>query len=888
MLENIKSDIDQLSEAIGRVVESAVTEGTQTVEIETTQFKTFRNIVHFVTDPEGLAISTLWENPRQYQMLCEFYSLFCPKCNKPNDNPDPSMRWDRWNYTPTQLQQDVLFARNENREYVCPSCGLKQKDSGEPNYNTVILKVGMRCVGGDTIVYTKDGLQSIERRPTQVQTREGTQPVTGFYPQGEKPAFRVTVRGGYDIIGSSDHPLLIERNGETVFVPIGKLQPTDSCLLPIGFRKFGTIRLPYGEAKALGLTLSDLSHIPDMVLRGSASTVQCFLQGLFESRAKFTNNALHLNCDTELCARQIQLLLQNFGIFSYRDNTCLRIFEYVWLQKFKEIIGFSPRKMKRLDRILRIRPSRRIRYPILRKWGGEYITAKIRSIASVGVQSLYDLEVPQNQAYFSNGFVSHNSGKTIFGAMVALWELHSDLVLDNPQKTYGLVPNQLITYSLATTQGEQGVQTIYGAVDGFHKNSPWFTHYNAALKKAAEERKLPLDKVYVKNLDEIRYLNKSLIVSVSGSNSAALAGRTRKLVVIDEIARFVNTDSRMGVDLVYDTLEASLLTLANHGSRMVCISSPMWDEDKMCRLYRDALERKSPNVLCRTYETWNFNPQLPREHPFIVERYDRDPVAANRDYGCVAPGVESAWIPDGWRIDQCIDKSLVRLITDQNEYSSMVIKNTRTDMVSKNIIHKDLSSTRSIVIACDPGWRSDSFAMILAYVARVRTIHGFEDHVMIGGNVVWEPQKKPKREVDFLNVLRVILECCKFWDVEKVVFDQWQSVSAIQQIRSKGVIAEQIPLKKEDWELLATMIYQKQIHFLDPEKHGHSSKRLLWELKNLVMKENGKVDHSPSSSSDIAVCVARAVKALAGSDANTRRMWEYAGNGGRAVRFARP
>lgn len=487
------------------------------------------------------------------------------------------------------------------------------------------------------------------------------------------------------------------------------------------------------------------------------------------------------------------------------------------------------------------------------------------------------------------GMAGMRSGKSILAALIVLYELHCDLMIPHPQKLWGLAPGQRIEYTCIATKVEQAEGTIFSAVVNMHENSPWFTRYNRALLDKAREEGLTTDRVYVKNLTDIRYYHKNLFIENAGTNSAGLAGKTRKVVVIDEIGRMVDTESRMGVDAVYDTLDRSLLTLANFGSKMICISSPWLKGDKIMQLVEAAEEAKNPRVLHFRHATWDFNPQLPRDHWKIVEAYQNNPTNARRDYGCDPPGVSDPWIPPE-RVDDCIDTDIPALITVQDFTSSMIIQNKRTDMVAKRVIWKDLLTTKHLVISCDPGHRKDSFGMILAYLRTVRTATaGYEPHMFVGYAMAWEPSTNPRKEVNFRNVIELIKEFDDHWILDAVVYDQWQSIPLIQELQENSINAMRTDLKQDDWDLLAALFYNKQIHMLHPKVGGKGAERLIWELKNLQIKPNFKVDHSPTTSSDIAVCLARAAKILLSEEASKHRAMDaFSRKIGRTISFKRP
>lgn len=586
-------------------------------------FRRFRNVIDFITNPEGMAMDQAYDFPRQYQLIRDFYGLMCPWCNEAGPNPD--MPYDCWGKSPMQLQEDVLFEKDEYGVYVCAKCHHKQSETGFPIPNTLIGVAGMR------------------------------------------------------------------------------------------------------------------------------------------------------------------------------------------------------------------------------------------------------------------------SGKTMMCAQITLYELHCDLLLPNPQREWGLAPNQEVYYTCCTTKGEQATDTIFAAVDGLHDHSPWFRKYNAALKEKAKEDGVQMDKVYTKSLTEIRYYHKQLFVDNTGANSSGIAGKTRKMCVMDEIARFVQTESRMGVDAVYDTLKASLLTLSDHGSKMLNISSSQFRTDKIMMLYHNEMENPSPRTLAFLHPTWDFNPKWPYEHPFFEDMRKSNPVAFRRDFGCDPPGAQDPWMPEEWRIDECVDPEIPALLHTRDYVSSLVVHGKRTDMVSKDVLFKDIVTTKHLVVSCDPGHRKDSFGMILAYLRPVRTASGIQLHMFVGYATAWEPSANPRREVNFKNVLDVIKEFDKHWILDQVVYDQWQSVLQIQDLQAAGINAERISLTKDDWDTLAALFYNQQIHLLHPKIGGKGSQRLIQELKDLQLTPGGKVDHQPHTTSDVAVCLARAAKILLGPEAGQQRIWsDRAQSFGRTVHFGRP
>jgi len=987
---DINLSFEEGGEKIKKAVDARLERGIPQVKM-VGAFKTFRNIVHFISDPEGLALNTIWNFNRQYEYIAKFYSLFCPNCNDPG--PNPSSPFDCWGRSPLQLQEDILFELNEAGFYECPKCGLFQKDSGLPSYREMVGVCGMRCVAGDTWVLTQEGMTQLITQPVTVWNTGGLNPATEFIPQGTKSTIEVITSFGFRLRCSPNHPILVvdpgplHRKRKHIYKEASTLcVKKDHCVLPIGQNIFGKTHLEPEEASFLGVLIGDgcisgnspydyvfkisgntkepetlawikrfhprgstclnstktgwsyefsdvayakrvaslgynrhwkapTKEVPSSILTGDRDTIISFLRGVFETDGCTSTDCVNHTTVSPILAKQIQLLLLNLGIVSSLSSSPTRKFKssgitgnrtYTnkikgrqWILRFSQIVGFLTSPKNELLQKIILSPQAKTKYRIRKATWGEYILVTVRHVKECSPEPLYDIHVPNGNSYWSNGLISHNSGKTMLAAQILLYELHCDLLIDNPQKTWGLAPGQEIYYTVATTKGEQAKDTIFAAIDGLFINSPWFIRYVNALKTNAHQQNVPVDNVYVKNLSEIRFLHRQLFVDLTGSNSAGIAGKTRKICVVDEVARFTETDSRMGVDAVYDTLKASLLTLSKFGSKMICISSPMTKIDKIMRLKEDAVKSieeakakgKESSILVFTHSTWDFNPNIKFEDPFIQDEFRKNPVAAKRDFGADPPGALDPWMPDDWRIDECIDSEIPNLVFARDYVHSLIVKGKQTNMVAKDLksMILDVPTTKHIAIGCDPGHRMDSFGMILAYVRAVRTARGIEEHLFVGAVLPWEPKEKPLIEVDFRNVLQCIFKFSKHWVLDKVVYDQWQSVLQIQDLQAAGIDAEKIPLKKEDWDMLAALFYNRQIHLLHPLVGGHGANRLVWELKNLQIKESGKVDHSPLSSSDLAVCLCRLAKVLVSADIGQNRALEQRSSSfGKAVSFRRP
>lgn len=106
-----------------------------------------------------------------------------------------------------------------------------------------------KCVTGDTVLSTGDGLQKIEdlkpkevesegfyqlKSPTTVWTGSRMAPVKSFYWGGVKPTIKLTTRNGYQLEGSLVHPVYARQSTKEGFVKLPELRVGDHICIARG------------------------------------------------------------------------------------------------------------------------------------------------------------------------------------------------------------------------------------------------------------------------------------------------------------------------------------------------------------------------------------------------------------------------------------------------------------------------------------------------------------------------------------------------------------------------------------------------------------------------------------------------------------------------------
>jgi transitional endoplasmic reticulum ATPase len=171
-------------------------------------------------------------------------------------------------------------------------------------------------------------------------------------------------------------------------------------------------------------------RVPTPILMSPNTVVAAFLRGAFEgdgyARKANKYHGVFLKSKHRKLLEEVQTLLLRFGITSRihggpyttkggRDSASyvLAIRGKNVVNKFKEQIGFiSTRKRTRLEAIIK-GYKRNLTY-----LNDDF--EKIRTIRKLeGWQRVYDFEVPSTHSFFTNGILSHNTGKTLLAKAVA-------------------------------------------------------------------------------------------------------------------------------------------------------------------------------------------------------------------------------------------------------------------------------------------------------------------------------------------------------------------------------------------------------------------------------------------------------------------------------------
>ena len=415
--------------------------------------------------------------------------------------------------------------------------------------------------------------------------------------------------------------------------------------------------------------------------------------------------------------------------------------------------------------------------------------------------------------------VGMKGGKTELISALSLYEEKELYRLGNPQKHYGLPAGKEIYIINVAAEREQARDTIFASTQARIKNSKF---YQSREKK--------------ESVSSYEFPNGVKLYS-GHSSSSSIVGRTAKAVIFDELARFVEKKTgKSSGHKVYNSLNRSVAPFKEN-ARIFSLSSTIHEHDMINNLYSMCF--KVDGMLGFKLATWEMNPNLPFDCPFLQRELKKSPEDFWRDYGCQPARALEKYYRDRLKIDKAFflgsTSGLKNPINDDGSFKDWFKGNTEFNY------HLHL----------DPAVNNCSFGVSLAYKKG--------DKVLVP--LAHQFKAETNKEIDFKEMEEFLgLLADRFPTIKAVTYDCYIAVSLYQALEKRGLKAEFLSVqKKQHDDLKIEGIYKERVLM-------YPNKVLERELKELDLINGSKVDHPEGGTKDIADAVAGAVSKAFGSE----------------------
>ena len=291
----------------------------------------------------------------------------------------------------------------------------------------------------------------------------------------------------------------------------------------------------------------------------------------------------------------------------------------------------------------------------------------------------YDIpDRPIREGVFSAG---RRSGKTEMSSMIADYEIYKLLKRGDPSKYYGFPPQTNFSIINAAPSDGQSVEVFQKA------------HVRASRSPFLKDRMNAETATFFTMFtdEDIRTGKKhaSLSFLTGSSSSNALRGKNAPVVILDEMAFFLDNGGRFSGTEVYKALAPSTANFKDDG-KVICISSPYGRFGQFWKMYEEGMEEGagSPRLCFKMWTALINGANVPSDYLKTERRRNR--VTFMSEFGGEFSDSISAWADDPEEFMSCVTmKEPPQIGSLENEYFLGFDLGMKYDGSALSIVHAD-------------------------------------------------------------------------------------------------------------------------------------------------------------------------------------------------------
>ncbi len=371
--------------------------------------------------------------------------------------------------------------------------------------------------------------------------------------------------------------------------------------------------------------------------------------------------------------------------------------------------------------------------------------------------------VVQNKSFNELDLVIGRRGsKSTLAAFISCYELYKLVKKSDPSAYYGFPPDSDISILNVAPTDEQSC-IVYENIIASVSRCPFL-----------RDRMVNNTQVYFNlttDSDVKSYSKKkraSLTCRAGGCSSNSLRGHNNIIVIMDEMAFFIDNGGRFSGDEVYKALTPS--TASFHGDgKIICISSPYAKYGAFYDRFNKSFNEQDTTLMFKMYSAM-VNP-LNVHSDFLKAEYRRNKVAFNCEFGAEFSDSVTAWIeePNEFKANVVDRPKPSRGVTGV-EYFAGIDLGVKNDGTAVAVVHRD-NKTKKIILDYADVWYSKS-------------------------SDVWEIERSIYKEctkfsnVDLISIAAVakeIAELNKWFPIKAGWFDHWHGYALLEQLHLLGL-----------------------------------------------------------------------------------------------------
>jgi len=286
------------------------------------------------------------------------------------------------------------------------------------------------------------------------------------------------------------------------------------------------------------------------------------------------------------------------------------------------------------------------------------------------------------------------SGKSTISGCISNYEMYKLLKRSDPAKYYALNPGaSIVILNVAPTDEQAGI--VFEMTKSMALRCPFVR--DRSLHQTMTYFDLQTDE----DLKVGTGKKQASLSSISGGcSSNGLRGHSAVVIIMDEMAFFIDNNGRFSGDQVYGALEPSRLTFKRDG-KMICISSPYAKFGKFYELYEKSFVSDSEvedniTLTFRMYSSMVNPDRCPMEILKAARRADRTKFMC--EYGGEFSDTITSWIEDEAEFKCCVTskKAPNKGIHDVPYYYGIDL-GFKNDGTAVAIVHKDQEENKIVL-----------------------------------------------------------------------------------------------------------------------------------------------------------------------------------------------
>jgi intein/homing endonuclease/phage terminase large subunit-like protein len=383
---------------------------------------------------------------------------------------------------------------------------------------------------------------------------------------------------------------------------------------------------------------------------------------------------------------------------------------------------------------------------------------EVESVDFVGEQETVDVEIPSTHI-IGGDIVSHNSSMAAF---IANYEIYKLVRRGDPVKYYGFNPGaQFYILNVAPTDDQSAI--VYDMMQAQSAECPYMRDRSIHNTMTYFDIQTDAD-IAMKG----KKSKASIVVLSGGCSSNALRGRNAIVVIMDEMAFFLDNAGRFSGTEVYRALTPSVASFADDG-KVICISSPYAKYGAFYDRFLQSFHEADSTLSFKMYSAMVNHENV--SSSILKAARQRDRSSFMCEYGAEFSDAVVAWVDDENEFRRCITlpEPSVRGVTD-TQYFMGIDLGFKNDGSSIAIVHRDPKTGKIILDHAD------------VWFSGASDVWDFDDSIYSGC------RKYANQDLlRMSDIVDEVLELVRWFPLKAGVFDQSNGYALAELVKANGL-----------------------------------------------------------------------------------------------------